>query len=100
VAYAQLLDILAKLPLQVSVCTLCTAIPFDDPAFASLAQSALAAFNTVIVDEAERRQMPIIRLEQICTDAGDLSFTSLVGPTKIGGQKIANAVLAAMLETT
>jgi hypothetical protein len=55
--------------------------------------------NAIIVDEAERRRMPIIRLEQVCTAAGDFSFSSLVGPSEIGGQKVANAVLAAMSET-
>jgi hypothetical protein len=92
-AYAALLDTLAALPLRVTVCTVYTAIPFEEPDFRAFAPVAIAVFNQVIVAEAGKRGMPVVGLEQICTAEEDFSATSPIEPSTIGGQKIVSALI-------
>jgi hypothetical protein len=92
-AYGELLDRLAKLPVKVTVCTVYTAIPFHEPQFRRHGAAAIGVFNGIIVGEAGKRGMEVIRLEQVCTEAGDFSAVSPIEPSAAGGRKIVAAIL-------
>lgn len=91
--YAQLLDTLAERTARTAVCTIYTAIPFEEPAFRAFAPTAIAVFNEAIAAEANQRSMPVIRLETVCTDSEDFSAVSPIEPSAIGGQKIVDAII-------
>lgn len=92
VSYAALLDTLQAMPLRVAICTVYTAIPFEEPDFRQYGAAAISMFNQVMVAEAEKRGIAIIRLEEVCTDPADFSVFSPIEPSAIGGRKIVDAI--------
>jgi hypothetical protein len=91
--YGEMLDQLQKLPLQVSVCTVYTAIPFDEPLLRSFGPSAIGVFNELICQQAAARSIPVFRLDQVCTEIDDFSAVSPIEPSSKGGQKIVDGLI-------
>ena len=92
--YAALLDRLAGTGLRIHVCTIYTAVPFEDPQFRRFAPLAIAGFNAVIRAEAEARGIPVIWLEEICTAPEHFSALSPIEPSARGGQAIVDHIVA------
>lgn len=92
--YQKLLDHLFGLETKLHVCTIYTAVPFPDPVWRQYVPLALAFFNAIIVEEATARNIPVIRLELVCTEDTDFAEISPIEPSAIGGQKIIDAIIA------
>ncbi len=93
-AYGALLDRLQGRGLRCTVCTIYTAIPFPQPSWRFLAPLAISYFNAAIMSQADRRGIPVLRLDQVCTEAEDFSAVSPIEPSAQGGQKIVDHILA------
>ena len=96
--YADLLDWMVSFEIPLSVCTIYTAIPFVDELSRTFAPMAIDCFNKVILKSAMVRNVPVIRLDTICTDPKDFSAMSPIEPSAIGGKKIVNAIYQYVLE--
>ena len=94
--YSKMLDTISRLSVRPHVCTIYTAVPFDDPMWRQYAPLAIAAFNTVIAEEAASRQIPVFRLEEVCIEESDFAAISPIEPSSKGGQKIVDYIVAAL----
>ena len=94
--YRDMLATLEKTDTQVHVCTIYTAVPFEEPLWRTYVPPALDQFNEVILEEAERRSISVIRLDQVCDEADDYSSLSPIEPSAKGGQKVVDAIIAAV----
>jgi lysophospholipase L1-like esterase len=94
--YGAMLELLKALPVRLYVCTIYTAIPFTEPLFRAYAPLGIAAFNDAIIAEASKRGVPVLRLDQVCTEADDFAAVSPIEPSAKGGQKIVNHILATL----
>lgn len=97
VEYSEMLDALCKLSIKTHVCTIYTAVPFQDPIWRKYAPIAINAFNTIIVEEANSRTVPVFRLEEVCTQQEDFAEISPIEPSAQGGQKIVDHILSTLL---
>ena len=86
--YRRLMKEIKKLNLPTTVCTIYNSIPGLEEIF----KTVLSAFNDVIIQEAVAKHMPIIELQQVCTDAKDYSDISPIEPSAAGGKKIAERI--------
>ena len=92
--YTALLVELLALNKPLMVCTVYDAVPgLTDPI-----KAALGMFNDVIVREAIRSGVPVLDLRMICTEPGDYSEKSPIEPSSQGGDKLAERIVAAVLE--
>lgn len=96
--YRQMLDDAKATGLKVYVCTIYTAIPFEDPIWRQFAPLAIGKFNDVIMTEASARQIPVLQLQEICTETNDFSVISPIEPSNQGGQKIVSHIVEMVLE--
>lgn len=94
--YAATLDFLSSLPVRLQVCTIYGAVPFDDPVMRARAPAGVAYFNEVILDEAGRRGVNVLRLDRICTEPDDYSAESPIEPSAKGGRKIVDLIVASL----
>lgn len=92
-AYRAMLDTVLATGPRVHVCTIYTAIPWDTDLLLDLTPPAIGAFNDVIAHEAGARGVPVIRLDEVCTQPSDFAAISPVEPSARGGQKIVDAIL-------
>ena len=88
-AYRIIVDELRALRRPLMLCTIYDG-SFDDKDFALIAQTALAAFNDVIVRVSLEHGLPLLDLRSVCTDAKD--YTLEIEPSAQGGRKIAQAI--------
>jgi hypothetical protein len=65
---------------------------FPDPALQTLAETGLSFFNDVIVEEALKRNLPIIDLREVCSERE--AFANPIEPSEIGGDLITNAIIS------
>lgn len=98
--YAALLQELNGRRHKLHVCTIYTAIPFDDALWRQYAPLAIEAFNAVILDEAFKAVVPVIRLDEICVDETDFSSVSPIEPSSTGGQKIVDHIIQVLSQPT
>ena len=98
--YRAMLDAAQATGLRVHVCTIYTAVPFDEEFLRAFAPLGIAAFNGVIAGEAAERGIPSIRLERVCTEPDDYAATSPIEPSVKGGQKIVDAIIAMLATKT
>ena len=94
--YSVLLDKLQTLKVRIVVCTIYTAIPFEEPEWRIFAPVAIGEFNKVIRSEAEKRNIPVISLENVCTEPSDFAKPSPIEPSSKGGQKIVDKIVEQM----
>lgn len=66
---------------------------FPDPAFQSLARTALTPFNDAIIRIGVEYGLTVIDLRLVCDDPED--FVNAIEPSSIGGEKIARAIVRA-----
>lgn len=83
----------ARLPLV--VCTIYNG-SFPDAQFQRRAQTALAAFNDVILRTCSAHALGAIELRHICTEPED--YANPIEPSSVGGDKIARAIVRAVVE--
>ncbi len=95
--YSRMLDGAKATGLRVFICTIYTAIPFADPIWRQFAPLAIGKFNEVIVKEATTRGIPVLQLQEVCTDPNDFSVLSPIEPSNQGGQKIVNHIVEMVL---
>ena len=88
-AYDKLLDLVAGMGRPFTVCTVYNPA-YDDPEAQRLAETGLAFFNDVIMEEAHRRGLPVIDLRHVCADRA--CFANPIEPGDLGGQRIAEAI--------
>lgn len=88
---AMLRDVLHR-ELPTCVCTIYDAIP----ALGAPEQTALAVFNDVILRSAFAAGLPAIDLRMVCDARADYSPLSPIEPSRVGGAKIAAAIVAAL----
>jgi hypothetical protein len=96
IGYGWMLDTVMARGLPVTVCTIYTAIPFETPEMRQFAPRAIEGFNALIVKLAQARGVGVIRLDEICVEAGDFSRMSPIEPSARGGQKIVGGLLSAL----
>jgi len=92
--YKALLGHLRTLNCNLHVCTIYTAVPFEDPLWRQFVPPALNLFNAIIKEEAQAIEVGVIEIDKICTEAEDYSKISPIEPSAIGGQKIVDAIIA------
>ena len=88
-AYDKLLDLVTGFGRPVTVCTVYNPA-YDDPEAQRLAETGLAFFNDVIVEEALARDLPVIDLRRVCAERA--CFANPIEPGGLGGQRIAEAI--------
>lgn len=91
--YQKMLNRLKETGLRLHVCTIYTAIPFEDPVWRQYVPLAITHFNEIIIKEATERGISIFRLEKICTEESDFSSVSPIEPSSKGGQKIVDHIV-------
>ncbi len=96
--YRLMLDCAKATGLKVYVCTIYTAVPFEDPIWRQFAPLAIGKFNEVIVAEANAHGIPVLHLQNVCTDANDFSAVSPIEPSNQGGQKIVDHIVEIVFE--
>ena len=63
-----------------------------EPQVQKLAEAGLSFFNDVICEEALGRDIPIIDLRDVCSDAS--AFANPIEPSEIGGDLITDAIIS------
>ena len=96
--YRRMLDAVKATGLKAYVCTIYTAIPFEDPIWRQFAPLAIGKFNEVILSEASDLRIPVLQLQEVCTETKDFSVVSPIEPSNQGGQKIVNQIVEMVLE--
>jgi hypothetical protein len=91
--YTALLTGLTATGVPLMVCTIYTAVP----GLPAELRTALGIFNDVIIAEAAARNVPVLDLRLICTDAGDYSAGSPIEPSSHGGAKLAKSLVGAVV---
>lgn len=94
--YAAMLDLLTPISVRLKVCTIYTAIPFEKPLWRAFAPAAIGVFNQAILDEAGVREIPVLRLDELCVEASDYSALSPIEPSAKGGQKIVDLIIRSL----
>ncbi len=91
--YKALLSHLSTLNCTLHVCTIYTAVPFEDPLWRQYVPLALGLFNTIIKEEAKALGVGVIEIDKVCVDDADYSKASPIEPSAIGGQKIVDEII-------
>lgn len=91
--YAEMLTWVSATGLRIRACTIYTAVPLAEAVFRQFAPLAIGEFNQVILEEADKVRIPVIRLDEVCTEEEDYSKVSPIEPSAIGGQKIVNHLI-------
>jgi len=94
--YNSMLGKLLQIDVRTHLCTIYTAVPFEDPAWRQYAPFAINAFNKIILDEANAHSIPVFRLEEVCTEEDDFAVISPIEPSSKGGQKIVDHILKSL----
>jgi len=92
--YQRLISRLVALNRPLMVCTVYDQVP----GLVAELQTALGMFNDVILREAVRWALPVLDLRMICTEPEDYSYISPIEPSAKGGEKLAEKLMAAMVE--
>ena len=88
-AYDKLLELVTGFDRPVWVCTVYNPA-YPDAEAQRLAETGLAFFNDVIMEETHRRELPVIDLRRVC--AARACFANPIEPGDLGGQRIAEAI--------
>ncbi|WP_306113310.1 MULTISPECIES: SGNH/GDSL hydrolase family protein [unclassified Roseovarius] len=91
--YRRMLDTAKATGLRLYVCTIYTAVPFEDPVWRQFVPLAINKFNEVIIAEAGAYGVPVLHLQDVCTETSDFSTVSPIEPSNQGGQKIVNLIV-------
>jgi hypothetical protein len=92
--YEELLDTVLGLTLPTTLCTIYNGNL--GPPTQRRAAAALAVFNDVVLRAATSRRLGVIELRLVCT--GPLDYANPIEPSVRGGEKIARAIVRAVVE--
>jgi len=92
-SYEDMIEHALSTKLRIVVSTIYTNVPFESPIWRKFAPIAIQEFNSVIKRQAKQKNIPVLYLEKICTEACDYSTVSPIEPSSKGGQKIVNAII-------
>jgi len=90
--YAAMLKAVKKKHYKITVCTIYNKVPN----LPDNHKTALALFNEVITEEAQRENLPVIDLRTMFNEDQDYSPVSPIEPSYFGGLKLADAILDAI----
>jgi hypothetical protein len=65
---------------------------YPDSVLQTLAETGLSFFNDVIVEEALKRDLPIIDLRKVCSERE--AFANPIEPSEVGGDLITDAIIS------
>ena len=88
-AYDKLLELVTGMGRPVTVCTVYNPA-YDDEEAQRLAETGLAFFNDVIMEETHRRGLSVIDLRHVCAERA--CFANPIEPGDLGGKRIAEAI--------
>jgi hypothetical protein len=91
--YADTLDRILDLGQPLTVCTIYNP-RFTQENMQQAAEAALSIFNDVIAHEALRRELGVVDLRDVCIE--DVHFANEIEPSELGGEAIADAIVAAV----
>jgi len=89
--YIQTLNELLEYGQPLIVCTIYNP-KMQEPQVQKMAEAGLSFFNDVICEEALRRDMPIIDLRDVCSEAS--AFANPIEPSEIGGDLITDVIIS------
>lgn len=92
--YRHAVDHLTEQRLPSTVCTVYNG-NFPDPEFQRLASTALSVFNDAILRVAFERGIDVIDLRLVCNEPED--YANPIEPASHGGEKIARAIVGALM---
>jgi hypothetical protein len=89
--YIQTLNELLEYGQPLIVCTIYNP-KIPEPQAQKMAEAGLSFFNDVICEEALRRDIPIIDLRDVCSEAS--AFANPIEPSEIGGDLITDVIIS------
>jgi hypothetical protein len=89
--YADALDKILTHDQPLIVCTIYNP-KYPEADLQTLAETGLSFFNDVIVEEALKRNLPIIDLRKVCSERE--AFANPIEPSEIGGDLITDAIIS------
>ncbi|MEO1375750.1 MAG: SGNH/GDSL hydrolase family protein [Cyanobacteria bacterium J06635_10] len=93
--YERLLHKILTLHLPTTICTIYNP-NYPDRMYQRIGVAALTIFNDVIIRQAFENGIPLIDLRLTCNEAAD--YANPIEPSSVGGEKIVNAIVNAVLE--
>lgn len=90
-SYNSAMDVCQGPGLPLVVCTIYNCC-FPDATYQRLVTAGLTVFNDVILSVAIKRNLPVIDLRLVCSDAAD--YANPIEPSSVGGAKIARAIVS------
>ncbi|MGD1909472.1 MAG: SGNH/GDSL hydrolase family protein [Rivularia sp. (in: cyanobacteria)] len=93
--YERLLYKILTLHLPTTICTIYNP-NYSDRMYQRIGVAALTIFNDVIIRQAFENGIPLIDLRLTCNEAAD--YANPIEPSSVGGEKIVNAIVNAVLE--
>jgi lysophospholipase L1-like esterase len=87
--YEKMVQLLLKLNLPVTVCTIYEP-QYPDPIQQKITLTSLKLFNDIILSTAIKQGIPVIDLRIVCSNPQD--FANPIEPSAIGGSKIADCI--------
>ena len=90
-SYVDAIDAILAHGQPLIVCTIYNP-KFPDPNLQMLAETGLSFFNDVIVEEALKRNLPIIDLRDVCSEND--AFANPIAPSEIGGDLITESIIS------
>lgn len=93
--YEKLLYKVLSLRLPTTICTIYNP-NYPDRMYQRIGVAALTIFNDIIIRQAFQNGIPLIDLRLTCNEAAD--YANPIEPSAVGGDKIVNAIVNAVLE--
>lgn len=93
-SYRSLIRVLLALEKPLLVCTIYDQVP----GLSNALKTALDLFNSVILREAIAHGLPVLDLRMVCTESSDYSEKSPIEPSSQGGAKLADRLVASVLQ--
>jgi hypothetical protein len=91
--YSQAINSATAHGLPLMICTIYDQVPGLSQAL----RTSLSLFNDVIVRVGVQRGIPILDLREIYTEPGDYSLKSPIEPSSVGGAKLADRIVSAVV---
>lgn len=93
-SYRELISTVLRLNKPLMVCTVYDHVP----GLPTELGTALGMFNDVILREAIQNRLPVLDLRMICTEPQDYSVVSPIEPSSLGGAKLVDRMVSAVMQ--
>jgi hypothetical protein len=90
-SYTNALDLILAQEQPLIVCTIYNP-KYSETGLQTLAETGLSFFNDVIVEEALKRNLPIIDLRKVCSEPE--AFANPIEPSEVGGDLITDVIIS------